>query len=326
MERPFKQLRCYAPALAALLGMVAIAPTNAAEPQPPADATATTPEVPEITITAPRPPTPEELKGDSVSKFMLAHARPAQATGQFARWRTPVCPQAQGLTSESDAYIAARITAVAATAGIPYGAAGCKANIHIYFTNDPQKLIDGVAKELPGLLGFHYVSTLKSLATVRHPVAAWYATATQGIHGEVALDAPVTPDSSFGAPGTAQRWLGSARPGGAVGTRISTGLKSLLVHVLVLVDARKLIGYDLATLSDYVAMLVLSETRTQDACGQLPSVLDMLAPECDRQRPTQITAGDLAFLRALYKAPLDTPYYVEMGSINGEMEKQLVPH
>ena len=322
MEGPVKRLRHYAYALAALLGLAATAPAGAADPQPPE----TSAEVPEITITAPRPPTPEELKGDSVSKFMLAHARPAQATGQFARWRTPVCPQAQGLRSESDAYIAARITAVAATAGIPYGTAGCKPNIHIYFTNDPQKLIDGVAKELPGLLGFHYVSTLKSLATVRYPVAAWYATATQGMHGEVALDTPVTPDSSFGAPGTTQRWLGSARPGGAAGTRISTGRKSLLVHVLVLVDARKLIGYDLATLSDYVAMLVLSETRNQDACGQLPSVLDMLAPQCDRERPTQITAGDLAFLRALYKAPLDTPYYVEMGSINGEMERQLVPH
>ena len=72
-------------------------------------------------------------------------------------------------------------------------------------------------------------------------------------------------------------------------------------------------------------MLVLSQTRTQDACGQLPSVLDLMAPGSDRDKPTAVTAGDLAFLRALYKSDLRMNYYMESGSINAKMVAELAP-
>jgi hypothetical protein len=90
-----------------------------------------------------------------------------------------------------------------------------------------------------------------------------------------------------------------------------------------MIDSRKVTGLQIEPLSDYLAMLVLSQTRQQDACGQLPSILDLMAPACDREKPTTVTAGDLAFLRALYISDLRTPYYMEKGSINSKMLKTL---
>jgi hypothetical protein len=48
-------------------------------------------------------------------------------------------------------------------------------------------------------------------------------------------------------------------------------------------------------------MLALSVVQTPDNCDPLPSILDMMSPSCGaREKPTAVTAGDLAFLKALY--------------------------
>jgi hypothetical protein len=41
--------------------------------------------------------------------------------------------------------------------------------------------------------------------------------------------------------------------------------------------------------------------QTPDNCDPLPSILDMMSSSCGaREKPTAVTAGDLAFLKALY--------------------------
>jgi hypothetical protein len=41
--------------------------------------------------------------------------------------------------------------------------------------------------------------------------------------------------------------------------------------------------------------------QSPDHCDPLPSILDVMSPNCATQeKPTAITAGDLAFLKALY--------------------------
>jgi hypothetical protein len=50
-----------------------------------------------------------------------------------------------------------------------------------------------------------------------------------------------------------------------------------------------------------------------------------MAPGCDRDKPTAVTAGDLAFLRALYKSDLRMNYYMESGSLNARMVAELTP-
>jgi hypothetical protein len=47
--------------------------------------------------------------------------------------------------------------------------------------------------------------------------------------------------------------------------------------------------------------LALSVAQSPDHCDALPSVLDLLSSGCGtRTPPVAITAGDLAFLKALY--------------------------
>lgn len=187
-------------------------------------------------------------------------------------------------------------------------------------------MIEGVAKQAPELLGYHAVSETRNVMTIRHPIEGWYATATEGDKGFVQLDEPVELNSSSEAPGTGPAMVQSKTPPGRAGSRLMAERSSLMAHVLILIDVRKVTGLEIGPISDYLAMLVLSQTRQQDACGQLPSILDLMAPNCDRDKPTAITAGDLAFLHALYKSELRTSYYMEKGSIESKMFEDLKPH
>ena len=70
---------------------------------------------------------------------------------------------------------------------------------------------------------------------------------------------------------------------------------------MLLVDTTKVRGLSIGAIADYLAMLTLSIAQSPDHCDPLPSILDLLSSSCgNRERPTAITAGDLAFLKALY--------------------------
>src|ERR1700761_3264962 len=75
--------------------------------------------LPEVTVTAPRPPTPQELAGPAVPDFVHAHAVPALATGQLARWHVGICPLTSGLSPDFNDFVSARILAIAASVGAP---------------------------------------------------------------------------------------------------------------------------------------------------------------------------------------------------------------
>jgi len=83
--------------------------------------------------------------------------------------------------------------------------------------------------------------------------------------------------------------------GASSGSGIGIGI------VILVVDTSKVVGYTVGALADYLAMLTLSVAQSPDHCDPLPSILDLMSSSCTgREMPTAITAGDLAFLKALY--------------------------
>jgi hypothetical protein len=70
-------------------------------------------------------------------------------------------------------------------------------------------------------------------------------------------------------------------------------------------------------------MLTLTQAVNPERCGTLPSILDMLVPNCgESEKLTGVTAGDLAFLRALYKADIEAVPAVERGNIHNSMMRE----
>jgi hypothetical protein len=275
------------------------------------------PPLPEVAVTAPRPPTPQELAGEAVRNFIASHAVPSVAIHQLTRWRIGICPISLGLSSAFNEFVVARIDAVANAVGAPHqSAAQCKHNVLILFTNDPQGQLDAVMKKGSALLGYHYSQQTKKLATFNRPIQGWYVTSTRNFKGVEAMDEPLQ------LPITNSRYWNRVPPG-EPGSRLTNLRRSLIIQALVLVDTNKVRGLTIGSISDYLTMLILSQSESPDTCSQLPSILDLMASNCgDREKPTQVTAGDLAFLRALYLADLEQPLELEQSSIQNNMMRQ----
>jgi hypothetical protein len=87
--------------------------------------------------------------------------------------------------------------------------------------------------------------------------------------------------------------------------RRSTGLRASAqrcgLRAAVVVDTTQVAGYTIGSIADYVSMAVLSLVQSPDHCDALPSILDLMSSSCHaREPPSGITAGDVAFLKALY--------------------------
>lgn len=271
--------------------------------------TSTSTKIPDVTVTTPAPPTGQELAGDSLQNFIAHHATVRYVSTvtmrNLARWRggrQSICPVTAGLTPEDNAFVTARLRAVAAYVGAPVQSdPQCKVNVQILFTNNPRRSMDEVIDWATVAFGIRYSGGMRDLIAYRsdHVIQGFYI-ATRG--GAIVLNTDVALvglDVLPVWPQIAQKYLGydtlGTRLGGGSGSGIGIGV------VLLIVDTTKVSGYSTATIADCLAMLTLSVVQSPDHCDPLPSILDLLSSSCGtHERPAAITGGDLAFLKALY--------------------------
>jgi hypothetical protein len=279
------------------------------------------PQLPSVTVIARPPPSPQEIAGEAVHDFVRAHAKPSVITGQLARWKLQICPITQGLSPELNEFVSARLLAIAASVGAPrQDSENCKSrhNVYIFFTSDPKQVLEAVEKQDPKLLGFHALDQTKAVETMSRSIQGWYVTVTHGARGGQSIDEadPLLPlESDLMNKGK--------HPPGLPGSRITSHLSSEIVNAVLVVDLNKTTGHAIGPVADYLAVLTLTQAFAPEQCGTLPSIMDLLAPNCGaREAPTEVTAGDLAFLKALYRTDMELVLEMEQSTINDSMMRQ----
>lgn len=310
-------------AVSAILTAACLAPAVAASADPPA------PPQENVTVTATK-------SRELLDKFAKAFTTPTKLTGKIARWESGICPLAVGQPAASTAFVTARVKVIAAAVGAPVSdVKDCTPNIEIVFTTAPQALLDGIRKNDPDYLGYATTSEQReTLATVTRPIQAWYTTETIDLNGIRRIDSgrrlgtgiTMSNFNAFAMPssGTANRDpidLPDATYARVTGNRISDGSRSGFNHVIIVIDSKKLAGQSFVSLSDYIAMLALTQLNSLDACQQLSSIVNILSEGCD-QKVDGITATDLAYLRGLYKMDSNRSLLFQQNDIANQMEKE----
>jgi hypothetical protein len=277
------------------------------------------------------------------SNFVQAHAAAANPEiDQIGRWHEAVCVQVTGLIPAQAADVAARIEDVANSVGLKVLMPGCRSNIEIVFTDQPQRVMDKVPDPY---LGFHYQINTKRVRTVTHPIQAWYATATIGAGGATGLafgggtgkpndpSNPAASEADFGQIQGVQLSMETvdspnttAPVGCADAPHFTSCLRSMFRNVLIVVDNRAIAGKNLGPVTDYLTMLALSQPKSLDGCNDLASVIDMFAKsDCPgRDRPDGLTPSDAAYLTALYESDPEAKMPLAQGDISGRMAKILI--
>ncbi len=271
-----------------------------------------------------------------LEQFAKSFATPARLSGKIARWDSGICPIAVGQPPQFTSFVTKRVKDVATTVGAPVNAsAACTPNIEIVFTTTPQALLDNVRRHQAEFLGYAESSAQKDrLATVTRPIQAWYTTETKDMHGMGTID---------GAPhrmvGTTLSCFTCSRcpfcgtmnaqeldlpdvTSAVSGSFINNGTRSTFFHVIIVVDANRLAGYQIGPLADYITILSLAQLNSLDACQPLPSIVNMLAPGCG-QKASDITKNDLAYLSGLYKMTPDKSLLFQQSEIATRMKETL---
>ena len=234
------------------------------------------------------PQAEQEKLPDRVNRFVAAHSAVSRID-QLSRWGVTVCPETGGLSAPFNAYVSARVKAVAASVGAPVDKHPnrnfpCKTNLLIVFTTKPQALMDDVRKRHSQMLGFHYAAQAQRIAAVSQPIQAWYMTGTKAEGGTLEMD------DEF-----------HRMPAGSAGSRLSARLESQFMGVLVVVDASRIEGHQIGAIADSVAMLSPRPRHQAAGCSDLPTILDFLNPDCPPgPEPSTMSRYDVAYLKGLY--------------------------
>lgn len=230
---------------------------------------------------------PAELSIESVTVTApkAANTKPTPFLTGGSRWMVPICPVTVGLVREDNKRVSERVRQVAQLVGAPaWTREGCNPNAEIVFTTEPQAFLDAVAVKRYQLLGNITVAQARETAKVRFPIQSWYSTAQMDDRGGLLL---MPPDEGDCDP-YCFFYLGKD-------TRIVIGT------VIIVVDINKAQGRKLETVSDYVALMALTQARAFAKCQPAPSIANLMAADCTGEmQPGGLTAGDIAWLRGLY--------------------------
>ncbi|HWX90321.1 MAG TPA: hypothetical protein VNY75_08455 [Rhizomicrobium sp.] len=250
---------------------------------------------------------------EQIEKFVQQYAAASSRIDRLARWENVICPVTLGLPSDQNQAVSTRIREVAAMVGAGESPKGkCSPRIIVIFTAQPQDLMDAIKRDYPRLLGRHYYSQTERVSRMAHPAQAWYGTATQDTSGYVASDT-----DRHGEPAEGQTFSST----GLIGF---DGLSSRFQSILIVVDLNDAAGHQLAALSDYVAMLALSQTQASDACQPLSSITNLLSKNCNpSDKSGSITDMDIAYLKALYSISPTSSFHSQKSRISTQIEQSL---
>jgi hypothetical protein len=249
---------------------------------------------------------------------------PSVRLGKIARWEVGLCPVATGLKPELLSFIVGRLKDLAAKVGAPVNPSPtCRHNVEIVFSPAPQVLLDYLRKNKADYLGYHANNEqADALAKVTHPIQGWYTTATIDANGSTQVDL-----KKRGMPYCLDepecRIILDVVPAAVTGSRLTNGLHSGFLNIIIVADRNKLLDREIGALADYIAFLILAQPGSQDDCQPLPTILNLMVPGCGTAPAREISEADLDYLRGLYHMTPDALLAAQKGEIAYQMKQTM---
>lgn len=248
--------------------------------------------------------TPEEVRQRAVA-FVRGMGVAAEQT-PAARWIVKACPTVVGVDRHYADIVEARLRAVATSVGVPLANAPCRPNLAVTFALDNKTLLKVLMDKRPGSFAAQSEAARKAMIEGAAPIIWWYSSdrrtkdgsanteAASGIVGGVAGTGQSVVPTSADSETFAQ--VGSS----IIGTRVVRGI----VQANVVIDLNRADGATLGSVADYAALVAFAEIAPS-APPPEGSILALFGGPAGAARPRELSAFDTAFLRALYRLPLD---------------------
>ncbi len=263
---------------------------------------------------------PEQAK--QISADILGDFGVAQANAPAARWTEPICLRVVGLSARQTAIVNARIREVAVMVRAPLARGKCSGNAIVSFTGKGADVTSQINRRAPNRMREVPAALRNRYLTDAMPARWWYSTGTGAADGMAA--------SSVGAPGvffensdaTANALNISGDEGAIITHRssmVSTQVARSIQSATVIIDASQTGGASIEALADFAALVLLAEVKP----GARSSSISVLAAFGGYDPPKGLTDWDMAFLKALYRIPLDRTAGRHRNQLVVEMSKAM---
>lgn len=248
----------------------------------------------------------------------------ANGQKQVARWVIPVCLKVIGVSTAQSAKIEDLMRGIAREADIPVARQGCEPNLTVSFTADAGEVVRQIHNKRPHQLRELTNTQREQLLNGAAPIRWWYA--TKMLDGDGMQANNVSP----GWIGTGGNGMGTggnesnnangvmSLDGGDFmstnqynsGSHLRTPTVRSLYGATVVVDALAASKTPIDSITAYAAMVAFAEI---DAGPPPPdSILGLFQPSSVE---SSITDWDMAFLKSLYRMPLDRRARIQRGHL-----------
>lgn len=253
---------------------------------------------------------------DFVKRTGVAHGQQ-----QVARWVVPACIKVIGLTTPQVARVKDMMLRVAREARVPVARQDCEPNLTVSFAPDAGQVVRHIHSRKPRQFDELSRAEKEQLLNGPAPVRWWYATQMQdrdgvktnnispgwigagegsGVSGSAVTD-PVTVGGSGNITSTQQYNSGS---------NVRTPTVRSLYGATVVVDAPRAGKTPIDAIAAYAAMVAFAEVNA--SAPPPDSILSLFQPNSVE---TSLTDWDLAFLKSLYRMPLDRRSRIQRGHL-----------
>ena len=262
--------------LAALIAAFAVSPATAQQGQPAADD--------KVVVQG-------KSAEDAVRDFVAEVGVTPDGTN-MARWGDTVCVGVYNLAPKYAQQMIDQVSLVGAAIGVEPGGPGCKANVLIMADVDGDALAarlvdDHIRKFLPPATDGADLGreALRKFKTSDAPVRWWHVGQTVLVDTGEAI-----------ARGDTVRVRGAGR--------LRDNVRQDMSHIVIILDASRIGTVSFASLSDYVAMVALSQVDADAATHEFSTVLNLFNTTTGA-RTARMTQWDLDYLTALYETAGD---------------------
>lgn len=218
---------------------------------------------------------------------------------QLARWDQEICTSVVGLPQRQGQFLADHIARRALELGLRPGGPGCHGNLAVFVSADANAMARQLFEQDRSLFAYHQENNVNTLGQIAfedflntpRAVRWWHVAQTIGADGN-----PLSGDASVGG-------ISNAPVARSSGSRLNSDTRQDFNRAIIIVDASRVGGVQLATLADYIAMVALAQVNPSADTSAFPTIMNVFAERpAGAPAPTAMTEWDLAFLNALYSS------------------------
>lgn len=261
------------------------------------------------------------------SDFVRELAEPTRRN-RLARWNDGICPAVVGRSQRHGEFLAERIAVEARDVGLEVGRPGCKPDVLVVLTRQPEAVARGLREGDRNL--FAHLDkrgtvesgggqqSLDAFIQTPRPVRWWHVATQTGADGRPMKFIQVLPD-----PGSPVVPLIE----GTGSSRLSSLTKEDLTRAVIIVDATRLAGVTYEALGSYLAMVALAQLDPEADPKGLATIMTLFKDrDAGVTPPETLTAYDRAYLKGLYAAPDNArSVHTQRGAIRRSLRQVSAP-